>query len=213
MSNYLYHHGIKGQKWGIRRYQNEDGTLTELGKKRLQVEDYENTKTRFDKIDRDELNSKLDRLEDRLFGYDLDANGPVSTPVSEKDFYDYRDLFIEEKKRSGQSWASRSFDSRIKSGKAMVGTILAASAGLGTMAVAAFNGSKMLYVGGAIVAAISAAAGSNKAANLALEEKRTGKIASEAFKSAKSDQRHTYDEYLKLYKKYFDEMKEGRDYE
>ena len=30
----LYHHGIKGQKWGIRRYQNEDGSLTEEGKKR-----------------------------------------------------------------------------------------------------------------------------------------------------------------------------------
>jgi len=30
----LYHHGIKGQKWGVRRYQNEDGTLTEEGKKR-----------------------------------------------------------------------------------------------------------------------------------------------------------------------------------
>lgn len=29
----LYHHGIKGQKWGVRRYQNEDGTLTDAGKK------------------------------------------------------------------------------------------------------------------------------------------------------------------------------------
>ena len=32
--NELYHHGIKGQKWGIRRFQNKDGTLTEAGKKR-----------------------------------------------------------------------------------------------------------------------------------------------------------------------------------
>lgn len=29
---YLAHHGIKGQKWGIRRYQNEDGSLTDEGK-------------------------------------------------------------------------------------------------------------------------------------------------------------------------------------
>jgi hypothetical protein len=29
---YLMHHGIKGQKWGIRRFQNEDGSRTSLGK-------------------------------------------------------------------------------------------------------------------------------------------------------------------------------------
>lgn len=35
--NYLKHHGIKGQKWGVRRYQNEDGTWTETGKKRRRI--------------------------------------------------------------------------------------------------------------------------------------------------------------------------------
>lgn len=30
----LYHHGILGQKWGVRRYENEDGTLTAAGKAR-----------------------------------------------------------------------------------------------------------------------------------------------------------------------------------
>lgn len=32
--DYLEHHGILGQKWGIRRYQNPDGSLTEEGRKR-----------------------------------------------------------------------------------------------------------------------------------------------------------------------------------
>ena len=34
MDNYLQHWGVKGMKWGVRRYQNKDGTLTEAGKKR-----------------------------------------------------------------------------------------------------------------------------------------------------------------------------------
>lgn len=37
---YLAHHGIKGQKWGVRRFQKEDGSLTSAGKERYSSEQY-----------------------------------------------------------------------------------------------------------------------------------------------------------------------------
>jgi hypothetical protein len=39
--HYLRHWGIKGMKWGVRRYQNKDGSLTDLGKKRMYREMYD----------------------------------------------------------------------------------------------------------------------------------------------------------------------------
>ena len=68
----LEHHGIKGQKWGVRRYQNEDGTRTAAGKKREKSrsdepahEDY--NKAHSGKSVKDmsdaELRSRLNRLQ------------------------------------------------------------------------------------------------------------------------------------------------------
>ena len=38
LNNELYHHGIKNMKWGIRRFQNKEGSLTPAGKKRYDKE-------------------------------------------------------------------------------------------------------------------------------------------------------------------------------
>lgn len=51
--NYLQHHGIKGQKWGVRRYQNEDGSLTAAGKKR-----YADESKNFSKMTKDFYNTQ-----------------------------------------------------------------------------------------------------------------------------------------------------------
>lgn len=53
---YLEHHGIKGQRWGVRRYQNADGSLTTAGKKRRGMNDKEED---------DNVSSKVKEMLDR----------------------------------------------------------------------------------------------------------------------------------------------------
>lgn len=69
-NNELYHFGIKGQKWGIRRYQNPDGTLTEAGKRRKAKEESlsddekrfrELKKKKFSEMSNDEVNEYNNR--------------------------------------------------------------------------------------------------------------------------------------------------------
>ena len=50
--NELYHHGILGQKWGVRRFQNPDGTRTQDGKKRRNDDyrSYRNVGKEFEKV-------------------------------------------------------------------------------------------------------------------------------------------------------------------
>lgn len=49
METYLVHHGIKGQKWGVRRYQNFDGSYTQAGlaRYRTSTENYQKSKAAY----------------------------------------------------------------------------------------------------------------------------------------------------------------------
>lgn len=63
----LAHHGIKKQRWGIRRWQNEDGSLTEAGRRRYgRVENLNANRTLKDIAKDQKLTIKLDRANKKL---------------------------------------------------------------------------------------------------------------------------------------------------
>lgn len=70
MEYVLYHHGIKGMKWGVRRYQNVDGSLTEAGRRRQQKDvasDREATIKKGTTLYRVSSNSSSDTSRDKLY--------------------------------------------------------------------------------------------------------------------------------------------------
>jgi hypothetical protein len=71
---YIAHHGIKGQRWGIRRYQNEDGSLTPAGVRRYQKLDEKWVRKKSDKVYRKA--AKESRKEMKEFLYILQKNNP-----------------------------------------------------------------------------------------------------------------------------------------
>ena len=65
----IYHHGVLGQKWGVRRYQNKDGSLTPAGKKHLEKKDAKWAHKNHDKIvskARKDVSKELDQYADQL---------------------------------------------------------------------------------------------------------------------------------------------------
>lgn len=68
-NNELYHFGILGMKWGVRRYQNKDGSLTPAGKKHLEQKDAKWAHKNYDKIvskTQKDISKELDQYADQL---------------------------------------------------------------------------------------------------------------------------------------------------
>ena len=78
MDNTLQHWGIKGMKWGVRRYQNKDGSLTPAGKKRYDRDKADNlSKKKENRVDTSEPNPR------RWVKEDLERSQKVTSAASE----------------------------------------------------------------------------------------------------------------------------------
>ena len=143
----LYHWGIKGMKWGVRRFQNPDGSLTPAGKKRYSAEGGEGEekpnyapkapkKSASDYTD-DELRAQINRMQMEKQYRDLAGQ----TNVREDD--PNRELKMERERLQLQKDV-KNLKKEINSGQTFVGGVLsdAGKKALTTMATGA-----MLYMG------------------------------------------------------------------
>lgn len=85
MENELAHWGIKGMRWGVRRYQNKDGTLTPAGKKRYESELAKLKKEERVLKNRQKSQAKFDELDRKRKQLDDLKKGKVSSTTKKSE--------------------------------------------------------------------------------------------------------------------------------
>ena len=108
--NELMHFGIKGQKWGIRRYQNKDGSLTPEGRKKLGLDTYDeehNSDTivkKGTKVSRVVSTNRYDEYADPdLGGSEKAVKKYVDDVLSKENSYESKYVSIDGVKNSGRA--------------------------------------------------------------------------------------------------------------
>lgn len=103
MSNYptyLIHYGIQGQKWGVRRFQNEDGTYTDEGLRRRRLDDQ---KSFYKEVKKDVRKGTFDpkKYKTNAFVKDQIQKTNIKRLIKDRDEFnkEYRKLEKNEKKR------------------------------------------------------------------------------------------------------------------
>lgn len=118
--NYLVHFGTKGMRWGVRRYQNDDGTLTEAGKKHYGKDGKAGSlRTAFDlnKVDRESTVSKARSETHRLLEAEYERRAKKRIKKG-KSGYSYTNAAKKHKMKSEE------YDKLAKEGRDFINTML-----------------------------------------------------------------------------------------